>query len=353
MYQIGSIVEVHLEITSKCSARCPQCPRNSDIGVTNPELPEVELTLEDVKCIFCPSFLGQLRCVAICGNYGDPAVARDTLPVVQYFRSANSALVIQINSHGSVRPAAWWKELGRLGITCHFSIDGLEDTNHIYRRGTRWSTIIRNARTFISAGGRAIWDYLIFAHNEHQVDEARALSVEFGFERFVPKKTARFLRDGKMVSEMPVFDKNGALSLNLSLPKSARYQNDVLRRMNEEIKSRSAYEYYIENTPITCKAASKGGIYVSAEGLVFPCCYLAHVYPARHNPAASQMADVLNRLPGGKSSISALLHPLEEIVSGPFFQTTVPDGWRAGANVRMRTCSQQCGGYDLLSAQRS
>lgn len=352
MYQVDSIVEVHLEITSKCSVRCPQCPRNSDGGVTNPGLPEVELTFEDVQYIFSPSFLAQLRSIVICGNYGDPAVARDTLPVVEYFRSANSALKIQINSHGSARPTNWWSELGRLGTTCHFSIDGLEDTNHIYRRGTHWGTIVRNACAFIDAGGDAVWDYVVFAHNEHQVDEARALSVELGFKKFVPKKTVRFLRDGKMVSDMPVFGRNGAKAFHLRLPRSARYQNDVLRKMNEEIKCRSQYEQYLENTPINCKAIAQGGIYISAEGLLFPCCYLGHVYPARHNPAASQLADLVNRLPGGKSSICALLRPLEEIVNGPFFQTVVPDGWSAGANVRTRTCSQQCGEYDLLSAQR-
>lgn len=43
MYRFESIVDVHLEITSKCNVRCPQCPRNADDGATNPELPEVEL----------------------------------------------------------------------------------------------------------------------------------------------------------------------------------------------------------------------------------------------------------------------------------------------------------------------
>jgi MoaA/NifB/PqqE/SkfB family radical SAM enzyme len=353
MYRFESIVDVHLEITSKCNVRCPQCPRNADDGATNPELPEVELTLEGLRRIFSPSFLAQLRNITICGNYGDPAVARDSLAAVGYFRAANGTLGIQINSHGSARPPVWWSELGRLGITCHFSIDGLEDTNHLYRRGTNWGTILRNARAFIDAGGYAVWDYVVFAHNEHQVNEARELSVALGFRKFVPKKTPRFLRNGRMISGVNVPGKKGTLPQQLGLPKAAHYQNEALRRMNEDIKGPVDYERYIENTSITCKAVAKSGIYVSAEGLVFPCCYLGHVYPARQNPAAAQIAGVLERLPGGKSSISALLHPLEDVVNGPFFQIIVPNGWRMGRDARLRVCSQQCGEYDLLSAQRS
>jgi MoaA/NifB/PqqE/SkfB family radical SAM enzyme len=351
VYSIGSIVDVHLEITSKCSVRCPQCPRNTDAGVTNPSLPQVELMLDDVIKIFRPSFIAQLRCITLCGNYGDPAVAQDTLSIAKYFRKSNSDIQIQMNSHGSARPESWWRNLAGLGVVCHFSIDGLRDTNHIYRRGAHWETIIRNAKAFIDAGGAAVWDFIIFAHNEHQIEEAEALSTELGFERFILKKTVRFMRQGKMISDLPIYGRRGTITSKLGLPKSVKHQNDVLRRMDEKINTWSDYEGYIENTPVACKAVAKRGIYVSAEGLVFPCCYLGHIYPARSNLGASQMADVLDRLPGGKSSVSALLHPLEDIVSGLLFQTVVPDGWRPGRESRFRTCSQQCGAYDLLSAQ--
>src|SRR5262245_10104068 len=307
MYHIGSIVDVHLEITSKCSVRCPQCPRNTDAGLTNPLLPQVELTLDDVRKIFRPCFVAQLHRVTFCGNYGDPAVAQDTLSVAAYFRENNIGLQIQMNSHGSARSSTWWSDLAALGVVCHFSIDGLKDTNHIYRRGTHWEIVIRNARAFIEAGGIAVWDFIIFAHNEHQIDDARALSIELGFKEFIRQKDVSIMREGKMISDVPIYDKRGAITSKLGLPRSVQHQNHALRRMDEEIRSWSDYQRYIENTPISCKAVAKRGIYVSAEGLVFPCCYLAHIYPARSNMGASQMADVLDRLPGGRSSVSALL----------------------------------------------
>jgi MoaA/NifB/PqqE/SkfB family radical SAM enzyme len=349
---IESVRDLHLEITSKCNVRCPQCPRNTDGGVTNPTLPQAELMLADVSQMFSPKFIAQLTCVEICGNYGDPAVAQDTLAVTEYFRRHNADLRIQINSHGSARSPGWWKELASVGVVCHFSIDGLSNTNHLYRRGTHWETILRNVRAFIGAGGPAIWDFVIFAHNEHQIDDARALATELGFKEFVPKKTVRFMRDGKMILDVPIYDKRGGPTRKLELPKLVQHQNQALRQMSDELGSWSDYERYIETTAISCKAVAKGGIYVSAEGLVFPCCYLGHIYPARANKAASQNADMLGRLPGGKSSICALLYSLEEILQGPLFQTVVPDGWANSREARLRTCSHQCGTYDLLSAQR-
>ena len=48
-------------------------------------------------------------------------------------------------------------------------------------------------KSFIEAGGRARWDFLVFDFNEHQVDEARKLSEEWGFEKFIVKKSSRFI----------------------------------------------------------------------------------------------------------------------------------------------------------------
>ena len=38
-------------------------------------------------------------------------------------------------------------------------------------------------KSFIEAGGRARWDFLVFDFNEQKVDEARKLSEEWGFEK--------------------------------------------------------------------------------------------------------------------------------------------------------------------------
>ena len=92
-----------------------------------------------------------------------------------------------MNTNAGARDEVWWTKLaetfGRMG-TVIFSVDGLADTNHLYRQGVSWKAVERSMDAFIEAGGRARWDFLVFEHNQHQVEEARALSEQKGFEKF-------------------------------------------------------------------------------------------------------------------------------------------------------------------------
>ena len=74
---------------------------------------------------------------------------------------------------------------------CYFC--GWLHTNHLYRQGVNWANVERSMDAFIGAGGRARWDFLIFEHNQHQVDEAETLAKRKGFEKFMKKKTGRFV----------------------------------------------------------------------------------------------------------------------------------------------------------------
>ena len=57
MYNYNDIEAVHLEITQKCQAACPMCDRNQNGGALNPHIKLDELTLQDCKKIFSPSFI--------------------------------------------------------------------------------------------------------------------------------------------------------------------------------------------------------------------------------------------------------------------------------------------------------
>jgi MoaA/NifB/PqqE/SkfB family radical SAM enzyme len=170
MYRYNEIKTVHLEITENCNASCPMCARNINGGEDNPHLKGNELSLADCKTIFTPEFIAQLDRMYMCGNFGDPISAKDTLEVFEYFRENNPKMNLCMYTNGSAKKSEWWANLAKaMGKNAYvvFSIDGLEDTNHLYRQNTIWNKIIENAQAFIDAGGRARWDYIVFAHNEH------------------------------------------------------------------------------------------------------------------------------------------------------------------------------------------
>ena len=56
MYNYSEIKDVHLEITSKCQARCPMCPRRIGGGPLNPLIHLVEINLDTFKNGFLQNF---------------------------------------------------------------------------------------------------------------------------------------------------------------------------------------------------------------------------------------------------------------------------------------------------------
>lgn len=234
MYAYEDIKEIHLEFTDRCNAACPQCPRNDKGGVVNPLLPLKELTLDDIKRILHPGFVAQIEHLYACGGFGDPIIARDCLDIFRYFRACNAEIELGLHTNGGARSAEFWRELGAVlrekGGYVWFGIDGLEDTNHIYRRNVRWEILMRNVEAFIAGGGNARWHYLVFGHNEHQVDDARRLAERLGFELFEPKKSPRFVNYGEMtqIDWTPVKNKQGDPIGKIERPSHPRWQNDAL-----------------------------------------------------------------------------------------------------------------------------
>lgn len=194
-FDLQDIRVLHMETSSVCNAACPQCGRETNPNF-NKKTDARSLSLAQVQQLFDVEFVAGLRKMFMCGNYGDPAAAPETIEIFQYFRQHNPAIDLEIHSNGSLRTAEWWSSLGAVlngpRDYAYFGIDGLEDTNHIYRVNTSWSKIMENAQSFISAGGQAIWVYLVFEHNEHQVEQARALAQELGFHDFQIKVSRRF-----------------------------------------------------------------------------------------------------------------------------------------------------------------
>ena len=237
IFRFNNVKIVHLEPTTNCNAACPQCLR------TRTEFEPNELSLDDIKILFTPDVLMQLEKIYMCGNYGDPASARQTLEMYEYFRSVNTNLTLGMNTNGGIRFPDWWTRLATVMNKPNdyvvFSIDGLEDTNHLYRRNVRWSKVMDNAKAFIDAGGSAHWDMLVFEHNKHQVDEAHKLAKDMGFNWFRAKVSRRFNRFPVDGISQPI-----------------------------EFNDTKVLEGHIE-----CSAMKENSIFVDASGKVFPCCW--------------------------------------------------------------------------------
>ena len=351
MFAYSAIRRVHMELTTRCNAACPMCSRNERGGQKISDLPEVELTLADVRQILPPDLIAQLTQVWLCGNYGDPILAREMLETVVYLKANNPRIRIGMNTNGSARRPEWWRQLAPYVDDCHFGIDGLADTNHLYRRRTHWDTIMANATAFIEAGGAAHWEYIVFQHNEHQIEEARALAGCMGFRKFRLRKTGRFFFSGILQPALSVKDRHGNEAYKIEPPKSSNFSNTASLALGG-LAQLDKYKNYMDETCITCKSQKQQEIYISAEGLVFPCCYLASFYRGAGRKQDSQFMKMIERL-GGRDIINGRVRGVSAIISDDLFQKVIPGSWshQSVADGRLATCSSACGALSPTKGQ--
>jgi hypothetical protein len=230
---------LHLEPTDVCQAACPQCARETDPNFDRRS--RHHLRISQIQREFSDGVIGGLDKMFMCGDYGDPAAGYYTLDIYRWFREINPSITLGMNSNGGLQSTFWWHALA--GILNQprdyvvFGIDGLEDTNGIYRVNVNWQRVIANAQAFIAAGGSAHWDMLVYQHNQHQVEACEQLARDMGFRWFRAKVTRRPLRRGL------------ALPTTLSAPTDG-------------------------GGTIVCRALQEQSIYMDAQGRVSPCCWL-------------------------------------------------------------------------------
>ena len=344
MYKLEDIKTIHLEVTQNCQAACPMCDRNMNGEGINPHINLDELSLDDCKRIFEPKFIAQLDTMYMCGNLGDPIVARDTLEIFKYFREHNDKMWLSMNTNAGARDEEWWTELaqvfGKMGAVI-FSVDGLRDTNYIYRQGVNWDRVETAMRSFIAGGGRARWDFLVFEHNQHQVEQAEQTANEWGFEKFVAKKTGRFVDANTNKKEKhQAKNRKGEETAEIKKP-SKEYQNRALSTQDKLIEKYGSMDAYYDVAPIRCKVKDEGSLFITAEGLALPCCWTAgRMYKWWHkDPRVEQIWDYIE----DKSSIDAR-QGLDQVFATGIFNN-IEASWNITgcSNGKLKVCAMKCG----------
>jgi hypothetical protein len=233
-----------------------------------------------------------------------------------------------------------------------FGIDGLEDTLHLYRKNVKFSKAIENATAYINAGGRAQWNFIVFKHNEHQVQTVQALGKELGFFNIMIRRTGRFFNHQTLeeMSEWPVH--NGE---TLKLPTDKQYHNNSMLYLPKLKEQYSDMREYFSTTEISCDALNGNKVAINAEGLVLPCNFLNHnLYDVRFYQDALPGANALSTVNGknqvrsflesyGLENISIKHHTLPEIFASPMW-TDLVNSFSCGLdNGRLFECAMTCG----------
>lgn len=309
--RMNDIKTIQLDHTSRCNLACPQCARTSDQGL----YPINDLTVKTYEKIFAP-FQTFKPEIFHCGNYGD-VIASPTFDETFDWCIANGFNNIKIASHGSARKTDWWYRLGQHGIKVIFAIDGLSDTNHIYRKNSQFDKVIENAQAFIDGGGIAAWNFIMFEHNEHQLEQAKAMAKQMGFQRFAAKNTARS------------FDRTH-LKPNTSNPNTQAISN--IKHQHGDLTT------YTKQTEIDCKFKRQQTFFIDMEARLWPCCWFGYMWNAADtSPEHADKQRIIDTFGSDFNRID--IHGWD-ILKRPFFKYWLEHTFGSD---HLYTCGKMCG----------
>jgi MoaA/NifB/PqqE/SkfB family radical SAM enzyme len=287
--KIEDIQAINFEISSRCAANCPFCSRGHKIR----DYGNYDITLADFKRL-PQTLISQLKRTSFGGNFGDLCANPEFVDIVSHIKTINQNVVMDGETNGSLRDAGWWRRLGEVfhpgGLI--FALDGLEDTHHLHRRGTRFDHVTRHLEAFVSGGGSAYWKFIVFEHNEHQIASAESLAKELGCSGFFVVSSREYTPHFRMPKTLDV-----------------------------EIK-RDIYHTYLDRLSgddrrALCKPFNNGSIYIAADGTVHPCCLAHCIYISEHNLAFDYIVPLIEQY---RSQINFKTKEIKDIVEGPYFK---------------------------------
>ena len=183
---MASFLLFNFEITSHCNAKCPSCFRTSLLNWNNKYQTNGSNYMSDLKHLSINDFedfifnnINFLKkhnyghiVAKFCGEVGDPLMHPEIDSLIQL--ASNVFDKIEIFTNGGLRNSKWIKTVLNKHKKLYFifGIDGMTDEiNQKYRIGVRtdlaFSNMIESAKIRFTK-----WDYTIFEHNYHQLQDA-------------------------------------------------------------------------------------------------------------------------------------------------------------------------------------
>jgi len=242
------MVSFHIEPTSKCTLECTLCDRTWFYETFK------KRNLHEINIDHIVKFVGVNAEVSMCGNNGDPIYHSKFLELCKKFKDNNCYLSISTN--GSAKTETWWQKLKNIltkGDCITFALDGLEDTNHLYRKNAKWDSIMTAVKTLKDNDFKMIWQFIPFKHNQHQIYDASNLSKELGFDEFKLLPSDRWLGNKELMPDKEYIDNYH------------EHQKAVLIDKN--------YESGMEPNCLKNELPSNN-LYIDSEGDFYPCCWM-------------------------------------------------------------------------------
>ena len=291
--------KIHIEVSSKCTLKCPRCPRTE----LQPEQLNREYSLNQFQHAFPLQFLNKVNKIIFCGDIGDPIYATEFIEIIDYVKHCNTN--VHIVTNGSYKKSKWWKKLGSLlndNDIVQFSIDGWDNvSNNLYRINSDYNSIIEGIKSLkASSDCRIHWSSIYFNFNENNMDSIIHQAQELGVDLWQGVQSTKF--DGRYLE-------NGVDKLK---PKKQQNVSNISIYGKDIVVTGRKRKIEITHTVDRHAWAKclnwKKELFVNVEGLVFPCPWFNSGY---------QDNDFVQKY---KNRINIRQRPMEEILNDKLWQ---------------------------------
>jgi MoaA/NifB/PqqE/SkfB family radical SAM enzyme len=341
---IDSIKKIELEITSNCNAACPGCARTQNV-----DLLEINsFGLNDLKRMFPDERYIKGKEFKFCGVLGDPIANKECLEMVEYL--ALNGGYCQLSTNGGLQSTRWWNRLGALSkntnlVDVHFCIDGHRETNHIYRVNTVFDVIERNMQSYADAQGQASWIYIVFDHNEYELDAAKDHASRLGFQ-FATRTgmrnsyhnwVANIRKKNKDTREVEVEQ----TVITTTGSKEHSRKQDVYK-LEQFISTYSSNKLFMIPTKeevlqtMKCKLVHEAEIFIASNQTLWPCCFLwDSMFKNKEN-----IVEKLSEYSDGWNSLHN--QSINDVLSHPWFDKILAESWNPIHEKHFTRCIKTC-----------
>ena len=220
--------KVQMGITTRCNSRCVGCIRNRKT------FEKIDLSIDLIHKIF--EF--KINTLLLIGTRGDALFHPDFRSIITSCQEKVTDSLI-VGTNGSGFNEEWWYDFAKSTnkkVQVIFALDGINNETHSKYRPTDFDKVYRNMKAFAEGGGKAVWQYIVFRHNERYMPIAKELSKLAGCSSIFFQRS--FYYDDYL--KPPIFLKDGKTI----------------------------------NKKFVCDFLQNRKVYISADGFLFPCCYM-------------------------------------------------------------------------------
>jgi MoaA/NifB/PqqE/SkfB family radical SAM enzyme len=334
--------KIQFELSNLCNALCLGCVRTDTTNynesksfIKNKQIVEIDT----FKKLLTSPGMSTVEILEFCGTIDEPLMHPNFFDILELSNKINPNFKIVIHTNASLRSVDDWSRLANLlkKFKSHrilFSIDGVEEQHEFYRQKTSYKKIIENVKSFISSGGFAVWQFIVFPWNQHQVEIAKQTSQDLGFQEFV----SRIDRSGVSKFSIDHIHK-------LKLLNKKKDQNQSLD-INNLIKSYKK----IENYSITCRYRDEGMYFLSYDSRLWPCCFLANGFLSNNQSQRDFQTKRIYEIYGYDFN-DLTIYSVDKILESDFFKKDLVSSWNNSISTnkdgKLIRCAETCNNNKL------